>query len=86
MTPEDKVKAIEFLVHDVFIAEHNRRLAHFLAAYGKQVRDSTMLSMQIGIPVQHEPLKFDLREPVDKLISNIIAVEVLFKKKPKKKL
>ena len=83
MTDPEKVKAIEYLIHDVYMIEHNKRLAIFLAAYGENIRKSTILSMQIGIPIAQAPLMFDLRIPTEQLIQNLANFEVLHRKDDK---
>ena len=79
MNPVDKVKAIEHLVHNVYMVEHNKLLAIFLANYSESVRKSTILSIQIGIPIAMPPLLFDLRIPTEQLVKNLVAFEVLYK-------
>jgi len=82
MHPDDKKKAIEYLVHNVFLVEHNKVLAIFLSRYGEQVAKSQMLSMQVGIPIHYPPLSFDLRKPVEDLVNNLATIEILSKDKP----
>ena len=80
MTIEDKRKAIELLVQDVFMPEHNLLLAQFLVDYGNSLKQSTLLSMQLGVQVGLPPVHFDLRVPTTKLINNLVEIEVLFNK------
>lgn len=83
MNQAEKIKAIEYLVHDVFLAEHNKQLAIFLASYTDSVRKSVVLSIEVGMPIQYPPVNFDLRVPTEKLVNNLAAFEVLHKKDDK---
>lgn len=80
MTPEEKRKAIEYIVHEVYIREHNRLLQEFLVKYGDAVRQSLRFADAIGINVSMPPLTFDLRKPTEELVNNlIVSFEVLHK-------
>ncbi len=81
MTDEDRTKAIQFLIHDVFMPEYNRCFKQFIDEYGKRVQDDTKHFMQTGTPINRPPIQLNITEPMAKLTMNIIAIEVLFKKK-----
>lgn len=82
LSPADKQKAIEHIVHNVFVPEHNRALALFLVQYTEQVRKSTELSLAIGIPVSMPPTHLDLRQPIEQLVNNLLSFEILYKDPP----
>ena len=81
MTIKEKRSAIELLVRDVYMPEHNLLLADFLVDYGNQLKNSTLLSMQMGVKMAYPPVHFDLTVPTNKLINNLVKLEELFTKK-----
>ena len=83
MIDTEKVKAVEYLIHNVYMVEHNKLLGEFLLKYAENVRQSTVLSMQIGMPVSMKPLTLDLRIPTEELVKSLAMFEVLHKKDDK---
>lgn len=79
LTPEEKRRAVEYLVHEIFIPQHNRRLAVFLVKYTEAVRRSLTLSIQTGMPIQLPPVHFDIRDACENLVDNLVGVEILTK-------
>lgn len=80
MDETTKRQIVEHLVHDIFMKKHHVALAGFLVQYANNVRNSTALQMQIGLPVQYPPVMLDLREPTEELVNNILNIDILYKK------
>lgn len=74
---EDRRKAVQYLVHDVFVKAHNRQFALFLVQYTETIRRSILLSAETGIPINLSPTVFDITKPCDDLVAHILTLDVL---------
>lgn len=78
MTPEDRLKAIEHIVNDRYSKQLSDYLVTFLTQYSQHVQEQVAWSKVFGRPIYVEPVRLDLRPLHTQLISDLVAVDLLF--------
>jgi len=81
MNEVEKKKVFEYLVHDVFMVQHNLMLAEFLTDYGNLIKKNVEMSMLLGMQIEYPPLSLDLEIPIQKLVNNLMNIKTNFKSK-----
>ena len=81
MTREDRRKAIEFFVSDVFAPKVTERIQQFLSVYSQQIQANTIRSMETGMPCVHAPVILQMGDIYTKLIDHLCDYEDLLKPK-----
>lgn len=83
MSPEDVKKSVEYVVHQVFVPKLNQQIAIFLKKYEDNITLKYEMSRLFGRPVRNEPLKMDISQPLEELVNNITAFQIITKQPEK---
>lgn len=80
MLEDDRRKAVNFIVNDVYVPALLKHLDTFVKEYASNLNDAHALAKLFNRDVPMKPARLDLRRLHTELVDNIVSYEIIVNK------